>query len=91
MASTFRRRSGSTNTHGDSSALPVLQLPGTKVWTAGCVLVSTGLRELDALILGAPPGGSGGQPLGSCILIESDHSSILSNHLVLYWCAEVSS
>jgi PAXNEB protein len=88
MASTFRRRTRGTD--GDSSAQPILHLPGTKVWTAGCVLVSTGLRELDALILGAPPGGSGGQPLGSCILIESDHWSILANHLVLYWCAEVS-
>ena len=72
-----------TGIHNRSSSL---QLHGTKAWTAGSVLVSTGLRELDAILAATT---AGGQPLGSCIYLESDRWSDLSDCLVRYWCAEV--
>jgi PAXNEB protein len=60
------------------------RMPGTKPWTGGLTLTSTGLRELDAII------SSAGQPLGSCIFIEEDRwTNHLSKALVQYWCAEV--
>jgi PAXNEB protein len=74
MASTFKRNVGKAD--------PVIQLPGTKPWTGGIRLTSTGLRELDAL-LGA------GQPLGTCIYMEEDAAN-LATTLAKYWCAEVS-
>jgi PAXNEB protein len=60
------------------------RLPGTKPWTGGVTLTSTGLRELDTII------SSAGQPLGTCIYIEEDRLTYhLSKSLVQYWCAEV--
>ena len=61
-------------------------MSGTKFWTHGIVLTSTGLRELDNILL-ASSGNStsssssssssntssvGGQPMGTCICIETD-------------------
>lgn len=108
MASTFRRpkKAGilnqtSTKTNERSDALTgirmdslsvsKLQMKGTKIWTNGCTLVSTGLRELDALMLSSS-GSVGGQPLGTCIFLESSDRlwSVLTNCIVRYWCAEVS-
>jgi PAXNEB protein len=63
-------------------------LKGTKLWTGGITLTSSGLRDLDNL-LGS--GTAAGQPLGTCIYLEQDrwtHQS-LSRSLVKYWCAEV--
>jgi hypothetical protein len=88
----FRDQSDVTNGIGmDSFSVSTLQMKGTKVWTNGCSLVSTGLRELDALMLSSS-GSIGGQPLGTCICLESLDRfwSVLSNCIVRYWCAEVS-
>jgi hypothetical protein len=103
MSSTFRRSSritpdlASTVTTGSTDTLNIskLQMKGTKIWTNGCTLVSTGLRELDAIFIsntGSSGGGSmGGQPLGTCICLESSDRfwSTLSTCIVRYWCAEV--
>lgn len=83
-----------------------LPMNGTKFWTHGIVLTSTGLRELDNILLssfGSNTSSSsssnnssiGGQPIGTCISLETDDrflpwSSPLSNCIVRYWCAEVS-
>ena len=69
-----------------------LQLKGTKVWTNGCTLVSTGLRQLDSILIANSSGSIGGQPLGTCICLESYDRfwSSLTNCIVRYWCAEVS-
>jgi hypothetical protein len=62
---------------------------GAKAYTGGSVVVSTGLREWDALLSSSSQ--SGGQPLGSCILLlqPNDHLSRLGRTLLQYWCAEV--
>ena len=63
-----------------------LPMSGTKFWTHGIVLTSTGLRELDHILLSSFGGSSasssatsssnnssiGGQPIGTCICLESD-------------------
>lgn len=60
-------------------------LPGTKPWTSGITLTSTGLRDLDNIL------SSSGQPLGTCIWLEEDRwTNHLARSLVQYWCAEVS-
>lgn len=77
MASTFRHKGGRKN----SSKGPSI-LRGTKPWTGGIQLTSTGLRELDKLL-------GGGQPLGSCILVEEDRwTRSLTDSFVRYWLAE---
>ena len=61
----------------------MMGLRGTKPWTGGITLTSSGLRDLDNIL-------GGGQPLGTCILIEEDRwTESLSSSLVRYWCAEV--
>jgi hypothetical protein len=61
-----------------------LPMNGTKFWTHGIVLTSTGLRELDNILLssfGSNTSSSssssnnssiGGQPIGTCICLETD-------------------
>ena len=101
MASTFRRTrappaadsssssTASSSSTGSSSAL--LLLPGTRAWTAGTVLVSTGLRELDNLLAATTGKNTGGQPLGTCVYLEEDRlGTAAASCLVKYWCAEVS-
>jgi hypothetical protein len=85
------RSNASAGISMDSLSVSKLQMRGTKVWTNGCTLVSTGLRELDALMLSSS-GSIGGQPLGTCICLESldRYWSVLTNCIVRYWCAEVS-
>lgn len=95
MASTFRRRSGgataakaaATSTTSSSEA-PLLsrRLAGTKLWTGGITLTSSGLRDLDNLL-----GAAAGQPLGTCIWLEEDRwtNRSLALSLIKYWCAEV--
>lgn len=72
-----------------SSASIAVPLPGTKAYTSGTTLVSTGLRELDGILTS-----SGGQPLGSCIYLDLDRTVTsakgLGDLIVSYWCAEVS-
>jgi len=53
---------------------------GTKAWTAGTTLASTGLSELDALL-------GGGQAVGSSAAVQTDR--IVDFPVVEYWCAEV--
>ena len=61
----------------------MLGLAGTKSWTGGITLTSSGLRDLDAILGGA------GQPLGTCILVEEDRwTQSLASTLVRYWSAE---
>ena len=77
--------STSTSSH-ISTTNQHLPMSGTKFWTHGIVLTSTGLRELDNILL-ASSGNStsssssssssntssvGGQPMGTCICIETD-------------------
>ena len=98
MASTFKRRSkppaasalGSSaevqasQPIGSSSSSSMLGLRGTKPWTGGTTLTSSGLRDLDGIL-------GGGQPLGTCLLVEEDRwTQSLALSLVRYWCAEVS-
>ena len=95
MASTFRKKkkaqevtaptsAGSSSSSSSSSSPTVLLgLKGTKPWTGGITLTSTGLREFDNLLV------CGGQPLGTCMLIEEDRWTSLSSSLVKYWCSEV--
>lgn len=71
---------------GASESLPaapaIARLPGTKNWTGGLTLLSTGLREIDAIL-------GGGQPLGTAILVEEDRLSFdLGMCLARYWGAE---
>lgn len=62
-----------------------ISFPGTKPWTNGISLTSTGLRELDN-VLTTP-----GQPIGTCIWIEEDRwTNDLALCITKYWCAEVS-
>jgi PAXNEB protein len=75
MSSTFRRKGNRTD--------PIGILKGTKLWTGGISISSSGNRELDVIL-------GGGQPLGTSILIEEDRwSQDLSLCLVKNWCAEV--
>jgi hypothetical protein len=77
MASSFRRSRG-----GSSSSL-LAQCPGTKPSAGGVTLTSSGLRDLDQLL-------SGGQPLGTCLLLEEDRwTRSLGLTLIKYWCAQV--
>ena len=106
MASTFRRTraqppvgsaagglSGAAN-NANAAATPPLQLRGTRAWTAGTVLVSTGLRELDGILAGGSGGGAaggGGQPLMTCLYLGQDRLGTAAGSCLLrYWCAEVS-
>jgi hypothetical protein len=78
MASSFRR---SRTGKGSSSLLA--QCPGTKPSAGGVTLTSSGLRDLDQLL-------SGGQPLGTCLLLEEDRwTRSLGLTLMKYWCAQV--
>ena len=95
MSTSFRRRrpapagaagtaaSGLGGTSESPLAAPTIaRLPGTKNWTGGLTLISTGLREIDAIL-------GGGQPLGTAILIEEDRLSFdLGMCLARYWGAE---
>ena len=75
MSSSFRRK------RADVSATAGLR--GTKAWTGGITLTSVGLRDLDAIL-------GGGQPLGTCLLIEEDRwTRDLALCFIRYWCAEV--
>ena len=61
----------------------MLGLRGTKPWTGGTTLTSSGLRDLDGIL-------GGGQPLGTCLLVEEDRwTQSLALSVVRYWCAEV--
>lgn len=74
-----------TPLEGAAAAGSMLGLAGTKSWTGGITLTSSGLRDLDTIL------GGGGQPLGTCILIEEDRwTCSLASAIVRYWCAEVS-
>mmetsp|Transcript_16122 Transcript_16122/g.23603 ORF Transcript_16122/g.23603 Transcript_16122/m.23603 type:complete len:581 (+) Transcript_16122:175-1917(+) len=60
----------------------VFERIGTKPWIGGLTLTSSGLRELDAIY-------SGGQPLGTAILLEEDRwTQDLAMAIVRYWSAE---
>lgn len=73
MSSTFRRKRRDA---------PRQAFPGTKAWTAGTTLVSTGLREFDAIL-------SAGQPLRTCVVVDGDRFTTIAETLARYWCAEV--
>ena len=64
-----------------------LPMSGTKFWTRGIILTSTGLRELDNILLSSTGNSTasassassssrtssiGGQPIGTCICLETD-------------------
>ncbi|KAL9182628.1 hypothetical protein ACHAXT_013280 [Thalassiosira profunda] len=64
-------------------------LPGTRPWTGGLALTSTGVREVDALLFSSGGDGGGGQPLQTSTLLEEDRlSDDLARSLSRYWCAE---
>lgn len=93
-----------TSTASHVSINQYLPMSGTKFWTHGIILTSTGLRELDNILLSSgntttssstntSTSSIGGQPMGTCICLETDDkflpwSSPLSNCIVRYWCAE---
>jgi len=54
---------------------------GTKPWTGGAHLTSSGLREFDSIL-------GGGQPIGTCLLVQEDRYTDLCHVLVRYWAAE---
>ena len=93
MSTSFRRRRptpsgtaaaavGGTSESSPLAAPTIARLPGTKNWTGGLTLISTGLREIDAIL-------GGGQPLGTAILLEEDRLSFdLGMCLARYWGAE---
>ena len=56
---------------------------GTKPWTGGAHVTSSGLNELDSIL-------GGGQPIGTCLLVQEDRYTDLNRVLVRYWAAEVS-
>ena len=73
------------DTHARAAVIPaaaVFRHRGTKPWTGGSSLTSCGLRELDGIL-------GGGQPLGTCILLEEDRYTDLCLVLSRYWAAEV--
>ena len=59
-------------------------LQGTKPWTNGMLLTSTGLRELDSIL-----NNGHGQPLSSLIVIEEDRFLDYGSLIARYWCSEV--
>ena len=70
---------------------PPSHLPGTRPWTGGQTLTSSGSREFDSLVLGGGGGGGGGggQPLRTSVLIEEDRlADDLARCLCRTWCAE---
>lgn len=78
MSASFRRKQKGEDQHYVSTILK-----GTKPWTGGISLCSVGIKDLDSIL-------GGGQPVGTCLLLEEDRwtrDSALS--LVKYWCAEV--
>jgi len=78
--------SGSAGRIAASLSSSSLLLKGTKPWMNGATITSSGLRGLDSLVLVC-----GGQPLGTCLLIEEDKwTTSLASTIVKYWCAEVS-
>ena len=95
MSTSFRRRrptppgtaASAAIGGGPSESSPlatptIARLPGTKNWTGGLTLLSSGLREIDAIL-------GGGQPLGTAILVEEDRLSFdLGMCLARYWGAE---
>ena len=92
MASTFRRNTkGKTKTttstqqqQGKHSLFLLSSLVGTKPATGGVTLTSFGLRDADQIL-------GGGQPLGTCVLLEQDRwTKSLATTLMKYWCAQVS-
>eukprot|EP00339_Tiarina_fusa_P027558 CAMPEP_0117056512 /NCGR_PEP_ID=MMETSP0472-20121206/39218_1 /TAXON_ID=693140 ORGANISM="Tiarina fusus, Strain LIS" /NCGR_SAMPLE_ID=MMETSP0472 /ASSEMBLY_ACC=CAM_ASM_000603 /LENGTH=314 /DNA_ID=CAMNT_0004773007 /DNA_START=40 /DNA_END=981 /DNA_ORIENTATION=+ len=84
MSSAFRRAKASSK-KGTSSSLSsplLLGARGVKPWAGGIHLTSAGLSDLDTIL-------GGGQPLGTCILVEEDRwTRDLGLSIVKYWCAE---
>lgn len=82
MGSTFRRRTTSAGEASNHNNSTVLQYRGTKPWTGGIQLTSSGLRELDAIL-------GGGQPLASSILlVNEERFTDLTDCICRYWIAE---
>lgn len=88
MSSAFRRKgapvraSTGGNPGAKTSSPSLLGFKGVKAWTGGIHLTSTGLNDLDVII-------GGGQPLGTCLLLQEDRwSRDLALSLVKYWVAE---
>ena len=98
MSSSFRR-AGVTKSGRNAKSGPLFKnndttrkgsvfrnLKGCKPWTGGYTLTSTGLREWDQMLCN----GGGGQPLGTCVVIEEDRWTCdLALSLTRYWAAEV--
>ena len=81
MSSAFRRAGASSSSTQKAASL--IGARGVKPWAGGIHLTSVGLNDLDAIL-------GGGQPLGTCILIEEDRwTRDLALSLLKYWCAEV--
>ncbi|GKY96135.1 hypothetical protein MPSEU_000573600 [Mayamaea pseudoterrestris] len=83
MASSFRRRRPeSSNASSQDVKVNLRGLQGTKAWTGGITLTSSGLRDLDVIL-------GGGLPLGTCVYLQEDGwTNSLTNALLTYWCAE---
>jgi hypothetical protein len=83
MASSFRRNKA-VEGNGGSSSSSLLGLKGTKPWTGGITLTSSGIAALDNLL-------GGGMPLGTCLYLQEDRwTDSLGRALLKYWCSEVS-
>jgi len=93
MSSTFRRRSAVPPSVPAYESRPldnrgigsssVFKYRGTKPWTGGAIVTSTGLRELDALLPG------GGQTLQTCILfLNEERFTDLTDTFTRYWVAQ---
>jgi hypothetical protein len=98
MSSSFRRRaapsisfSATDKIHvkhsvvsDEGPSIPtIVQRKGTKAWTGGNALTSSGLRDFDSIL-------GGGQPIGTLILLEEDRwTQDMAMTLMRYWSAEV--
>lgn len=87
MPSAFRR-AGAKNASAKGGSVgskpSLIGLPGIRPWTGGIHRTSMGLNDLDTIL-------GGGQPLGTCILLQEDRwARDLAHSLVKYWLAEVS-
>ena len=83
MSLAFRRAESKTSS-ATKKTTSLFGARGVKPWAGGIHLTSSGLNDLDTIL-------GGGQPLGTCILLQEDRwTRDLALSLVKYWAAEVS-
>mmetsp|Transcript_4826 Transcript_4826/g.9689 ORF Transcript_4826/g.9689 Transcript_4826/m.9689 type:complete len:431 (-) Transcript_4826:28-1320(-) len=79
--SSFRKKTKSKSKSSSSTSSNPISLHGTKPWINSTTLISTGHRDLDAIL-------GGGQVLGTSALVLVDRWSDFGSTLGRYWAAE---